>query len=159
MQATYFQHTFPLHQKTNDRERLATYVTPPDPCWFSDTLDWSAAGGLSSISWSSSQTTTTNNSLTVEFKMGAEIAGLIGFGVQGSFDVQTETSTTVTTASTLNVDCPAPGPLTDDPIKDFSVYARWLKPSASGFWVPWNRQGSGDQPWFITYGLVPNSIQ
>jgi hypothetical protein len=31
------------------------------------------------------------------------------------------------------------------------VYGRWLAPDANGLWVPRNRQGMGDNPWFITY--------
>ena len=163
MQAFYFNYTncIDFHQRTRDRDRLMSYGTPVYPSypyWFAKTQYWSAAEGPSFVCWVSSDTTNRSPSATVKLKIGADIKGYLGFDVEGSFEVRTETATIMTTGSMLILDNPKPGPLTSDPIQHFTVDARWVAPSASGPWVPWNRQGCGDQPWFITYGVVRNSI-
>lgn len=158
MGATYFDLArFPVHQAESDRERLATYLAPVNEAWFAGVLDWNI-GGEASLSW----LTLTNNSSTfstkTEIKIGYNKKDIVAFGIQGSFELQMQTSTTLSTVSQLWLINPwrgsgeEPPPLPDQ-INSFVVHARWLAPSESGFWVPLNRQGSGDKPWFITYGV------
>ena len=151
MQGTYFDLSkFPLHQKTNDWTRLATYVTPPDPYWFGNPLDWNA-GGSSVLQWTRGSTESISHSDSLEFKIGPQFGEFLGFGVEGSFQVQTETTTTITSESALHLD--NPDPFAPDQISHFTVEARWLAPAAEAYWVPLNRRYSGDKPWFITYGV------
>ena len=164
MPSFYFNPTncINFHQRTRDRDRLMSYgqgIYLDSPCWFGKTNDWSAGEGSSFVRWVSSDTTNRSPSATVELQIGADIKEKLGLGVEGSFKVQTETATTITAGSMLVLDNPNPGLLTSDPIHHFTVEAKWLAPSASGPWVPMNRQGCGDQPWFITYGVFRNSIR
>ncbi len=157
MPATYFDLTnFPLHCNiTNDLERLYSYTTPANPCWFENTLDW-AAGGEGSIEWTRGSTESTTSSASLEFKVGVMIMKRLGFGVEGSFEVQTTTTTTLTSKSAVFEDNPYSSEIGE--IKHFAADCRWLAPDASGYWVPLNRRGYGDAPWFITYGVDPGSI-
>ena len=164
MPSFYFNPTncINFHQRTRDRDRLMSYgqgIYLDSPCWFGKTNDWSAGQGSSFVRWVSSDTTNRSPSATVELQIGADIKEKLGLGVEGSFKVQTEIATTITAGSMLVLDNPNPGLLTSDPIHHFTVEAKWLAPSASGPWVPMNRQGCGDQPWFITYGVFRNSIR
>jgi hypothetical protein len=158
MPATYFDlDSFPLHCNiTDDLERLYSYTTPANPCWFENTLDW-AAGGEGSIEWTMGSTESTTSSASLEFKVGAMIMKRIGFGVEGSFEVQTTTTTTLTSKSAVFEDNPYSSEIGE--IKHFAADCRWLAPDASGYWVPLNRRGYGDAPWFITYGVDRGSIQ
>jgi hypothetical protein len=156
MQATYFDlQRFPIHQEENDWERLGTFIAPAEPSWFDQTIDWSL-GGDEALAWVQESSTSQTSSFSLEFKVGVNIKSRLGFGMEGSFEAQTETTTTVTTESKLwlcnpwRADWEDPVP---DQISHFSVHAKWLSPSESGFWVPLNRRGLGDQPWFITYGV------
>jgi hypothetical protein len=161
MPETYFPTNFPMHRSENDLDRLATYsITPQQPYWFKGTLDW-RPNSTPSITWSRTGSTNTSATVALEFKVGAEIKHRLGFGVEGSYEIQTKTTTKVTTESALHVtnpffDTPLATCLTE--INKFTVEGRWLAPNSSGYWVPLNRQGCGDQPWFITYGVPPANI-
>lgn len=39
-------------------------------------------------------------------------------------------------------------------VTDFHVTGYWLKPNASGDWMPESRKGTGDTPWAITYKVT-----
>ena len=161
MQATYFRTNFPIHKSDNDLGRLATYsITPADPCWFQRTMDWSP-GSPQGIHWIYETTTNDTTTASLEFKVGATLKKRLGFGVEGKYEIQKATTTVVTTESAVWLANPYfETPLPDCPneINRFTVNARWLAPSSTGYWMPLNREGSGDQPWFITYGVPPGGI-
>jgi hypothetical protein len=71
-----------------------------------------------------------------------------GFGIEGEFSCGWETRATVDNHSELAL---VPGSSVGEPFHPFRVDAYWLKPDPNGYWLPLNRRGSGDAPWFITY--------
>jgi hypothetical protein len=152
MPATYFDLTnFPVHKQADDWARLATYPTPTNAFWtnywFDGIRNWMNSQG-DHVYWASTTTTNSSTSNSVEYKVGGMIKKRLGFGVEGSWEAKTETATTITTAAAVWFENPFPGPITH-----FSVDARWLGPDPRGYWVPVNRKGMGDTPWFITYAV------
>jgi len=87
-----------------------------------------------------------------KFKIGGGIAGIFGLGVEGEFDVTWTSTTTVSTETALNLWNPED--TLEGDVTQFDVTAYWLKPKDDAEWVPSYRQGSGDQPWFITYRVT-----
>jgi hypothetical protein len=150
--APYFDLTrFPVHKQSNDRARLATYATPTnafwDAYWYAGTINWMDSQEQS-IQWLYTTNYTEKTDQTVKYKFGSSVVGLLSMGVEGSWETTTKTLTTVTTSAAIHIDNYYPGPITQ-----FSVEGRWLEPDERGYWVPRNRQGMGDKPWFITYGV------
>ena len=162
MGATYFPTNFPIHKSETDLGRLATYsITPAQSNWAAALLDWTPSL-REGQRWIAENTTNTTKSAALQFKVGASLKKRFGFGVEGQFDMQVETTTTTTTESAIYLINPyfeKPLPTCPNEIEHFSVNVRWLAPSTSDYWVPLNRRGSGDQPWFITYGVPFTSIQ
>jgi len=87
-------------------------------------------------------------------KLGTELCKRIGLGVEGSFEMRVTTSTDKTMTVTATIPYPDSAAPT---IEYFRVEGYWLAPDASGYWVPENRKGLGDAPWFITY-CVPEYL-
>ena len=150
--APYFDLTrFPVHKQSNDRARLATYATPTnafwDAYWYAGTINWMDSQEQS-IQWLYTTNYTEKTDQTVKYKFGSSVVGLLSMGVEGSWETTTKTLTTVTTSAAIHIDNYYPGPITQ-----FAVEGRWLEPDERGYWVPRNRQGMGDKPWFITYGV------
>ena len=148
--ATYFDLTrFPVHKQADDSARLATYAVPTDPFWtdywFDGIRNWMNSQG-DYLYWATTTTTNSSTSSSIEYKVGKMIKERLGLGVEGSWEAKTETKTTITTTASAWFENPFPGPITH-----FTVDGRWLNPDPRGYWVPLNRQGMGDAPWFITY--------
>lgn len=154
---------FPMHASENDQDRLDTYFRNPtvSPFNFQSIVDpalsqsgW-AVNSPGSFEWAIDQEHSIDNGFYSDIKIGSEIAHRIGFGVEGSFKilVNTKTQKDVEAITTLK----SQEPIDDsDPsrVTSFNVEGYWLKPSASGYWVPNNRKGMGDAPWFITYRVT-----
>lgn len=139
--------SFPTHAADADLDRLSTYNTvPTEPALFDSTATWNS-GGQAVIEWAADQSTSLETGVGIEFKIG--MGGLIGGGVQGSFELHLTTTTSfMTNANTylVNFDAEKAGD-----IRRFVANGFWLQPNESGYWLPVNRQGLGDKPWFITY--------
>ena len=84
-----------------------------------------------------------------KFKIGGDIKKLFSLGVEGEFDVNWSSTTSVSTETELNLWNPESHVNGD--VYSFDVTAYWLEPTEDADWVPAYRQGSGDKPWFITY--------
>jgi hypothetical protein len=149
---------FPVHAFETDSERLASYSLV-DP----STNGTSAAEGLlntanvalgspAGFSWAIDESHTVDNGCYVEMKIGVELGKRIGgFGIEGSFELHVTTSTQKSVEAKTQMFCPEPAAGVKPYIFQYYVEGFWLKPSSSGYWVPENRKGLGDAPWFITY--------
>ena len=163
MPPTYFTNNFPLHASdpydyTNapteadwenaDWARLATYTSEQtDEPWFSDWVYWDPYGDKH-IKWIKSGETNQTFGFEVEYRVGVQVGEYFGIGTEGSFSATTKTKVTVENVAEVSL---MPGPSNGTPFESFRVDGYWLKPNANGYWVPLNRRGTGDAPWFITY--------
>ena len=86
-----------------------------------------------------------------KFKIGLNIEKLFSLGVEGEFDLNWSSTTSVSTETELNLWNPEPE--ADGDVSQFDVTAYWLNPKENADWLPSYRQGSGDKPWFITYNV------
>jgi hypothetical protein len=148
---------FPLHGYESDIERLNSYSIAPTapPYNYVDAFGANSPAGQSMESgfdggfeWSIETANSVDNGFYVEMKLGTELCKRIGLGVEGSFEMRVTTSTDKSMTVTTAIPYPDSGAPT---IHYFHVEGYWLAPNASGYWVPENRKGLGDTPWFITY--------
>ena len=151
------------HKSENDRERLDSYsINPTDATHNFQTIVDSTKSATTwghsspgSFGWAIDSEHSIDNGGYCSLKIGYEVAKKIGFGVEGEVQilVNTKTQTGVEAKTTLlNQD-----PLDEtDParVTSFSVQGYWLKPASNGYWIPKNRVGMGDSPWFITYRVT-----
>lgn len=149
--------TFPVHVGATDIERLETYKLL-DPGTNGENIVNSllnncvvAKSSPCDFNWEVQETEGVDNGFYVEMKLGYEVAHTIGFGAEGSFEMHITTSTEKTVKAITQLYCPDPLAGFFPYIKEYAVYGYWLKPSATGYWVPENRKGLGDTPWFVTY--------
>ena len=146
MPSSYWE-SFATHAAETDLDRLGTYDTvPTEDAFFNSSGTWNS-GGEGQITWTADASQSLEVGLDIDFKIGK--GGKIGGGVEGSFTLHASTSTSLMTdANTFLVNFDAEE---EGDIKHFSVDGYWLSPNDSAYWVPLNRQGMGDKPWFITY--------
>jgi hypothetical protein len=152
----------PMHASESDRDRLDTYFRNPTTAPFNfqsivipelSQSSWglNSPGGFE---WAIDEEHSVDNGFYCDIKIGSEIAHRVGFGVEGSFKVLVNTKTQKSVEAIT--DLRSQSPIDSDPsrVTSFNVEGYWLKPSASGYWVPNNRKGMGDTPWFITYRVT-----
>ena len=153
---------FPSHKSENDRERLNWYwLNPTDAAHNSHTVvdssqsttTW-AGSSPGDFSWKIDTEHSIDNGWYCDLKIGYKVA-MLGFGVEGNVKilVNTKTQTGVEAKTTLKNQ----EPLNEtDParVTSFTVEGYWLKPASNGYWIPKNRVGMGDSPWFITYRVT-----
>ena len=148
---------FPIHNQTDDRERLASYNIDPtdDLHGFESVFESASYWGASSPggwSWSIDQEKSIDHGFYVDLKFGYKFSKVpIAVGVKGSVEIQIHTKTQIGVEAITklrNLE-----PIDEDPSRVTSFYATgyWLKPSEKGYWLPESRKGMGDTPWFITY--------
>jgi hypothetical protein len=89
----------------------------------------------------------------VTLKIGVNIMQIVGAGFEGEFNIKFTQTTTFT--SSLQTIFANPEANKAGDIIWFGVTVYWLDPNKDGYWVPENRKGLGDAPWFITFN-VPN---
>lgn len=152
---------FLMHASLNDRDRLDTYwLDPINNPYNYESITGDAANSMIAswdvnspgyFGWKIDETHSIDNGFNVKFKVGANL-GKAGFGAEGSFEMhfKTQTQTGVQSFTFLRNLAPV-DPLDPERVTGFTVYGYWLKPSDSAYWIPTNRQGMGDTPWFITY--------
>ncbi len=160
-----YPNRFPMHASQSDRDRLTTYFRNPtadsfnfvsivDPALSLSSWGVSSPGGFE---WSIDDEHSVDNGFYCNIKVGVEIAKTIGFGMEGSFKimVNSKTQKSVKAITNLNSQDPIyPWPYAVQAVTSFNVEGYWLKPNALGYWVPNNRKGMGDSPWFITYRVT-----
>jgi len=149
MPSSYWN-VFPIHAADADLERLETYGTVPeeaDSAWFGSSATWNS-GGEAEIEWAADASQSRETGVDIEFKIGKS-GKIVGGGLGGSFTLSLTTTTSfITNANTYLINFDAEE---DGDIKRFVADGYWLAPNDAAYWVPTNRQGLGDKPWFITY--------
>jgi hypothetical protein len=154
---------FPVHGYEDDGERLSSYALDPttaaEPPFRTVLQPEQVVWGVdspASFKWEITEEQSVDSGFYVDCKIGAEVAGVIGFGVEGSFSMMINTTTQygVEAITTLKNRGPDPENPISNPVTEFSVKGFWLKPDPNGYWVPENRKGLGDAPWFITYQVM-----
>jgi len=151
---------FLSHGSDDDQARLDSYSLNPtddahnfqtivDSTLSSSTWSTSSPGGFS---WKIDSDHSIDNGFYCDLKIGAEIAKRIGFGVEGSVEILVNTKTETGVEAVTTLKNRGPSDKTDPArVTEFHVNGYWLKPDPRGYWVPENRKGMGDSPWFITY--------
>lgn len=153
---------FPRHAFEDDRERLNSYSIDPTDSLHNfesivnpalSTSSW-AVGSPGGFQWGIEQETSIDNGAYIDVKIGVELGHKIGFGVEGSFEIRvnTTTSKSIEAETVLLNQVAAEGYA--EKINSFTVQGFWIKPDDSGYWIPRNRQGQGDSPWLITYRVT-----
>lgn len=143
---------FTSHVADTDLARLDTYsYSPTETAWFSSSGDW-AKSSPGAIVWTGTTATETEGELDIEFKVGK--GGKIGGGVEGSFTLHTSLSTELTAEAQIHLINTDASNASRGDVESFHAIGYWLAPNADGYWVPRNRQGMGDKPWFITYQVT-----
>lgn len=154
----------PDHYSTNDYNRLLTYDytgTSTDPSKYTGLFDqtqiltW-GGGSPATPSWQVSSDTSVSKGAYVELKVGAEFKKVLGVGVEGSFEIQTTSSVKKDVTVTMRFTNPEAKVAGD--VTQFDIIAYWLKPDANAYWIPTDRKGLGDTPFFITYSVNKNTI-
>lgn len=152
------------HYSTSDYNRLLTYDytgTSTDPSkytgLFSNTqvLTW-GGGSPAAPSWQVSSDTSVSKGVYIDLKIGAEFKKLFGVGVEGSFELQTTSS--VKKDVTVSMRFTNPEAKVSGDVTQFDIIAYWLKADANAYWIPTDRKGMGDTPFFITYSVNKNTI-
>lgn len=154
----------PDHYSTNDYNRLLTYDytgTSTDPSTytglFSNTQIQTWGGGSPATpSWQVSSDTSVSQGVYIDLKIGAEFKKAFGVGVEGSFELQTTSS--VKKDVTVSMRFTNPEAKVSGDVTQFDIIAYWLKPDSSAYWIPTDRKGMGDAPFFITYSVNKNTI-
>jgi len=133
--------------------KLETYKAGLNPSLYDidKSVTWDY-GGPTTLSIVQSQTDVHGVGGYFSFSVGEHLSKEIGFGVEGDFEVKHSSKTTVTTSAVVTLDNPPPS-VTGD-VSHFTATVFWAKPNKNGFWVPLNRVGRGDEPWFITYRVT-----
>jgi hypothetical protein len=137
---------FPIHEAGN----LDTYRSMLDQSLYDTSASGSwDAGGPTNMSLTEQKTSLKGTGGYFHFEIGWNFAEWVGFGAEGEFDVKHTSSTTNMDSVVVILDNPPPSVAGD--IKSFTTTVYWAKPNQNGYWVPLNKRGLGDEPWFITY--------
>jgi hypothetical protein len=145
---------FPLHEVGN----LDTYSAAPAA--FEDktnAIKVSAtceADHTTEISFAEEQEKLLGGGEYFKFSIGVNVLSWTGLGVEGEFELHQTYSSTTTDTVVISISVPHASMPGD--IKGFTTSVYLAKPNADGFWVPLNRRGLGDEPWFITYKATYN---
>jgi len=94
---------------------------------------------------------------TLSFKLGGGLADTIGFGFEGEYDTSVDETTTTKDSIHLVFDNPKARKGVNTDISGFQCTPCWLMIKSGekdADWIPRNRQGTGDRPWFFTYNAV-----
>ncbi|MDL1982239.1 MAG: hypothetical protein LWX02_12375 [Deltaproteobacteria bacterium] len=106
------------------------------------------------VSFALNETKTKSTGGYISIKVGKEIAGIIGAGFEGEFSIKYEQTTKIKDSFFAFFKNPAYDNDREGDISSFNtnVYWLWMKPEEwNGYWIPDNRQQTGDRPWFITF--------
>lgn len=115
----------------------------------SNTWQYNPEEDTVTITFTKENTNATTVGGYAKMKIGGNIKEMFGLGVEGEFDMNMTSTTTVSTKSELSLWNPSPEK--DGDVTEFYVTAYWMNPMENADWVPTYRQGQGDAPWFITY--------
>jgi len=137
---------FPLHEVGN----LDTYRAVLDLSLYDISASASWVGsGTTEISFAGKEKQLKGEGGYFQFSIGYNLLPMTGFGFEGEFEVKHTSSTTIKDSVVVTLENKAASVAGD--IKSFTTTVYWARPNKNGFWVPKNRRGLGDEPWFITY--------
>lgn len=150
----------PTHHSENDLDRIKTYADAEEG--LSKLTSSCVSPSPITKTWTNSSpseielSVQTDEQLSVgaylEFKIGAELEGVMGFGVSGSFELKMTSS--VKQGVKIVIALENPDAKVSGDIDTLDVKAYWLKGASTSTWVPSGRKGCGDQPMFITYSAA-----